>query len=578
MPDPSLKPHVFIGSSSEGLEIAHTLQFALQGSFDVTTWDQGSFELTRGTLESLTDFYRLFDFAIVVITPDCVATERGVTYKTPRDNVVFEAGFFIGVLGRDRTFIVQCDEDDVRLPTDLQGSTIAKFRRSGSASLGAALNQAVVPISNAIRQLGVREKAGSGPRTFPRSDSGEFTAHMEALLPRTRRVVLIGIGLNILHRDPVRHDLMTRASSGQCTLEIYLADPASPAVEHRLIEEELGPARPSVGRPGLRSRLESLLEERRRLGAPDSIQIKLLRHYPTFALLIADSEYFIYPYGYATIGNFSPVIRLSATNPSDAGIIRFLDRHYEMVKEAAVDAGHAFRLRSRPSSVGVPLHAFAVYYIPPEDSALYRFGSEVVGYDVRAERPADSPWPRESETAGSYGLHLTCCDVLFFLNRRDVDLVVEQVAFLAKDFPPFELAGLEIRPMFPDPRSIAIGLEDPTGSLEALHFELVHRVYRRADASSYSLREVGFTRDADQRRAEMMTRRYKAPYILQRYRPHLTLLSDVPPERHDEIIDRLRGEFEARVHERTLTVGRLAIMERPEPSGRWRIAQEIDLR
>lgn len=132
--------------------------------------------------------------------------------------------------------------------------------------------------------------------------------------------------------------------------------------------------------------------------------------------------------------------------------------------------------------------------------------------------------------------------------------------------------------MFPDPRSIAIGLEDPTGSLEALHFELVHRVYRRADASSYSLREVGFTRDADQRRAEMMTRRYKAPYILQRYRPHLTLLSDVPPERHDEIIDRLRGEFEARVHERTLTVGRLAIMERPEPSGRWRIAQEIDLR
>jgi predicted nucleotide-binding protein len=37
----------------------------------------------------------------------------------PRDNVVYEAGYFAGKKGRDRTFIIQ--EKGAKLPSDLNG-------------------------------------------------------------------------------------------------------------------------------------------------------------------------------------------------------------------------------------------------------------------------------------------------------------------------------------------------------------------------------------------------------------------------------------------------------------------------
>ncbi len=51
-----------------------------------------------------------------------------------------------------------------------------------------------------------------------------------------------------------------------------------------------------------------------------------------------------------------------------------------------------------------------MYVCPPADSALYRLGSEVLGYDVRARQvrplPADVR-PEWQALAGPYGFHLT---------------------------------------------------------------------------------------------------------------------------------------------------------------------------
>jgi predicted nucleotide-binding protein len=47
-----------------------------------------------------------FDFAILVLTPDDLTQSRGKQQPSPRDNVVFELGLFIGALGRDRVFMV----------------------------------------------------------------------------------------------------------------------------------------------------------------------------------------------------------------------------------------------------------------------------------------------------------------------------------------------------------------------------------------------------------------------------------------------------------------------------------------
>lgn len=121
------RPRVFIGSSSEGLKFAKAIQLNLEHLADCTIWSQGVFGLSRGTLEELVRVAKNFDYAILVLTPDDVTEKRGVVGNSPRDNVLFELGLFMGALGREHTFMV-CDRDAaVVLPTDLAGVTPATF-------------------------------------------------------------------------------------------------------------------------------------------------------------------------------------------------------------------------------------------------------------------------------------------------------------------------------------------------------------------------------------------------------------------------------------------------------------------
>lgn len=405
------------------------------------------------------------------------------------------------------------------------------------------------------------------------------------------RVVLIGTGLNILQQDPFACDLMSRAARGDCQLEIYLADPTSPAVETRLIEEMLGNIRPPVTRAGLRQRLKTLLQQWERLGErfghPDAISISLFTHYPTFALLIVDREYFIYPYGYAILGNFSPVLRFSVDTPSDEGVIKFLNGQYDRVKISALDARTAFGIHElRPRSsledlIENDLHPLALYFVPPEDSALYRFGTRILGYDVRKRSPSRSRWRSQVGDARDFGFHMTLSDALYFLTEAEVESVWAEVKFLAEDFKPFDLTGLRLAPSFPDATSLSIVMDDPSGSLEALHYELVHRVYRRAAASNYSLGLAKLVRDQDTQRARLMVERYKAPYILQRFRPHFTLLTNVPPEEQSTTCQELEKIFCEQVPGRTIRVRKLARMSRRLVTGaktkNWVIEEETKL-
>jgi predicted nucleotide-binding protein len=59
-------------------------------------------------------------FAFVLYTPDDVGrVEGGTDASRPRQNVVFEHGVLIGVLGRDRTCALI--KGDMELPTDIDG-------------------------------------------------------------------------------------------------------------------------------------------------------------------------------------------------------------------------------------------------------------------------------------------------------------------------------------------------------------------------------------------------------------------------------------------------------------------------
>jgi hypothetical protein len=314
-------------------------------------------------------------------------------------------------------------------------------------------------------------------RFFSKSDSPEFHSYIEQLILKVRHQVFIGTGLNILQRDPITSDVFKRAAQGCCSVEIYLADPICPDVEIRLIEEELGDFKPPVGKTGLVQRLETLVDLWKKFNYCNSISINLFMHYPTFALLILDDDYFIYPYGYAILGNYSPVLQFSKDNSEDQPIIEFLDNQYRRVKENSVDARTVFAVRNTKSIDVNKLYPFALYFIPPEDSEFYRFGTKILGYDIRKHQIHLSQWQEYVGTANEFGFHLTLCDVLYFFSETQAGAAIAEIRFLLKQFKPFEISGFQIASDFPAPGNVAIRVQDPDGILVALENELVHRVY-----------------------------------------------------------------------------------------------------
>ncbi len=417
------------------------------------------------------------------------------------------------------------------------------------------------------------------PRSFDQNNSPGFHACMQKLLLEAREIVLIGTGIAVFHQPQIRNPVMERvAHESGCKLEIYLADPHSPAVEMRLIEEEIGDEKPQVGRQGLDQFLEVYFDKWKRLKRPQNVRIRLFSHYPSFALFIVDHLYFFYPYGYARLGNYSPVLTFSRRNPGDQGVISFLDKQYHRVRKDSVDALTAIDARAGAVLDRESLHAFALYFIPAPESVLYRFGSQVIGYDVRERNWSEPKLAKEVGDAHTYGFHITICDALYFLQATELQIVQKEIEYVAQQFSPFSLTNLRLEGAVPNQTSVALAFDDPTGRLEALHNEFVHRIYRRAAASNYSLQAVDADRDANETRSQFMTRRYKAPYIMKKYKPHLTLLTNCSPSQMGNVVEYLSNEYAAVVSSSEIWVGSLAIMTKPQGTKRWIIADEIALR
>ncbi|MBU6409888.1 MAG: nucleotide-binding protein [Verrucomicrobia bacterium] len=152
--DEQWRPVVFLGSSVEGLSFAQAIQVNLDHVCETMIWSQGVFGLNEATLDSLSKAVVVSDFAVLVLTPDDMARARGKTSHTPRDNLIFELGLFMGRLGRTRTFAVYDRTADLKLPSDLAGITIATFQPHRSGNLAAALGAASTRIELAVRELG----------------------------------------------------------------------------------------------------------------------------------------------------------------------------------------------------------------------------------------------------------------------------------------------------------------------------------------------------------------------------------------------------------------------------------------
>jgi len=143
-----IKKKIFIGSSSEGLEIARKIQAELHHEFEIEIWNQGTFDqLGKSFLECLESATSKFDYGIFVFSPDDTIYSRGEQKLIARDNVIFELGLFAGKLTRFKSFIVHPSDVNIHILSDFDGITKAGYK-SKSENLKAALG----PVCERIRE------------------------------------------------------------------------------------------------------------------------------------------------------------------------------------------------------------------------------------------------------------------------------------------------------------------------------------------------------------------------------------------------------------------------------------------
>jgi hypothetical protein len=201
----SEKPKLFIGSSSEGLRYAQAVQSNLSRYAEARIWDQGVFGLSKTTIETLVAIPQQYDFAVFVVTADDMRESRGKVSATPRDNVIFELGLFMGVLGRERCYVVYDRGEDIQLPTDLLGITCAPFSMHSDRQLQPSIAEATNQISTAISDI--------GPRIRP--EVTKFPVFRDMLFPILSQIAIFmresGKKFPILLRIPAEASIGTQS-------------------------------------------------------------------------------------------------------------------------------------------------------------------------------------------------------------------------------------------------------------------------------------------------------------------------------------------------------------------------------
>jgi putative phosphonate metabolism protein len=192
---------------------------------------------------------------------------------------------------------------------------------------------------------------------------------------------------------------------------------------------------------------------------------------------------------------------------------------------------------------------FAVYFVPAPDTALYRFGAAMLGYDCYTGEPVAHPpgdvglseaeWAALTAEPRSYGFHATL-KAPFELDpgRSEAELVAFAERFAARQ--PAFTAPLAVASLG---RFIALRMTAETAGMLALHGACVRDFDAfRAPLSDFDLarrRKAPLTPEQDER---LLAWGY--PYVFEDFRFHMTLTDAVrDPATATRLIQALQAHF-----------------------------------
>jgi predicted nucleotide-binding protein len=135
------RPRVFLGYCGQARATANELQLFMERTLDVTVRNYAMDFSAGGTiLDEIEQAGRDCTCGIFLFTKDdpLISTDSGTA--APRDNVVFEAGYFIRAKGKQRTLIIR--EEGAKMPADLGGNIYISLKdRNDISAIHTSLNR-----------------------------------------------------------------------------------------------------------------------------------------------------------------------------------------------------------------------------------------------------------------------------------------------------------------------------------------------------------------------------------------------------------------------------------------------------
>jgi hypothetical protein len=218
---------------------------------------------------------------------------------------------------------------------------------------------------------------------------------------------------------------------------------------------------------------------------------------------------------------------------------------------------------------------FAIYFVPPADTPLYRFGATFIGYDYYVGGDLEPPnvgldiarWTELTQAPRTYGFHATLkAPFRLASTAREDDLLAE--------FHKFAATPRAIPALDPVVRwlgqfiAIVPATASPTIDLLAADCVTAFERFRRPlDARERHNRlGAGLSR----RQIENLDR-WGYPYVHEDFRFHMTLTGQVAADRRGDILALLQAHFAATVGAAPVPVSQMALLCQDAPSTRFRV-------
>lgn len=233
----------------------------------------------------------------------------------------------------------------------------------------------------------------------------------------------------------------------------------------------------------------------------------------------------------------------------------------------------------------VTAERFAIYYAPPPDSPLWRYGSSVIGYDAATGEAAAHPdtsldWPSLTVSPRRYGFHATLKAPAHLRAGTGIDDVLALADEVAAMLRPVTLAALAVRSLG---RFVALVPDADDAARAAQQTAEIARLAQtvceafeplRAPLSEFDRGRLGRPGLTPRQRENL--ERFGYPYVRDDFRFHMTLtdaLQGVEAERR-AVCERLAALY-APVDRRPIVIDQIVVYRQPDRQSPFRIVDRF---